>query len=278
MSDTTDHVVDSDIMFNNHIQFRVPEYIPDDPEYWLAQLEVQFKIARIANQTAKFTYLAASLPRAVAPDLRDLVINPPADNPYDALRAALIKRTAVSEETRLRQLMSGLQLGDKSPSQLLRQMRQLGETHKIDDSLMRHFWMQRLPASVQGIISPFIDNSTLDELAASADKVVEHIPASLHTIGASPSSSTSENKAYAEILQELQSLRLEVQHIKADRNQSSSRQGRRQPDRKRSFSRKRSQSRGDNGLCWFHDTFRKDARNCRPPCTWSTQGNTNAGQ
>ena len=49
MSDTTDHVVDSDIMFNNHIQFRVPEYIPDDPEYWLAQLEVQFKIARIAN-------------------------------------------------------------------------------------------------------------------------------------------------------------------------------------------------------------------------------------
>ena len=62
MSDTTDHVVDSDIMFNNHIQFRVPEYIPDDPEYWLAQLEVQFKIARIANQTAKFTYLAASFP------------------------------------------------------------------------------------------------------------------------------------------------------------------------------------------------------------------------
>ncbi|KAA3671288.1 uncharacterized protein DEA37_0000083, partial [Paragonimus westermani] len=52
--------------------FRVPDYVPDDPKYWLVQLGLQFQLARVTSQTAKFTCLATALSMSLAPYVRDL--------------------------------------------------------------------------------------------------------------------------------------------------------------------------------------------------------------
>ena len=54
------------------VSIRVPEFIPEDPELWLAQLEAQFRTSRITSQQQKFCHLAASLPRSLATDVRDV--------------------------------------------------------------------------------------------------------------------------------------------------------------------------------------------------------------
>ena len=42
--------------------------------------------------------------------------------PYDRLKAVFLKRTTTSDEVRLQQLLAGVELGDRTPSQLLRHM------------------------------------------------------------------------------------------------------------------------------------------------------------
>uniref|UniRef100_A0A1X7SZQ1 DUF7041 domain-containing protein n=1 Tax=Amphimedon queenslandica TaxID=400682 RepID=A0A1X7SZQ1_AMPQE len=57
--------------------------------------------------------------------VRDIIIKPPTTNPYDTLCTQLIERTSASKQRHLQQLFSAEELGDRSPSQLLRHMQQL---------------------------------------------------------------------------------------------------------------------------------------------------------
>ncbi|XP_065177349.1 uncharacterized protein LOC135808130 [Sycon ciliatum] len=71
----------------------------------------------------KFDHVIASLAPEFAAEVRDLLMNRSPTNPYTALRSELIKQTQSSEQRRLRQLLTEEELGDKKPSQLLRQLR-----------------------------------------------------------------------------------------------------------------------------------------------------------
>ena len=73
--------------------------------------------------------MVASLSPEFAVEIRDLLIKPPAETPYETLKAELIKRTAASEQRKLQQLISGEELGEGKPTQLLRRMQQLLGDH-----------------------------------------------------------------------------------------------------------------------------------------------------
>ena len=52
----------------------------------------------------KFDHFLANLTQEIATSVRDLLMNPPEDNPYDVLKLAVIKRTIVSEQRQLQQI------------------------------------------------------------------------------------------------------------------------------------------------------------------------------
>ena len=54
-------------------------------------------------------------------------MNPPEENPYDVLKETIIKRTTLSEQRHLQQLLSAEDLGDQKPIHLLRQRQPLNE-------------------------------------------------------------------------------------------------------------------------------------------------------
>ena len=149
-------------------------------------MEAQFNTRGITVQKTKFDHVVASLAPEIATEVRDLILTPPTDNPYDTLKAQLIKRTAASEQRRLQQLLNAEELGDRKPTQLLRRMQQLlgDKASFTDSSFMRELFLQRLPANVRMVLASTPDTTDLDDLAQLADKIVEvAIPsvAAVHT-------------------------------------------------------------------------------------------------
>lgn len=71
----------------------------------------------------------------------------------------------------MRTLLGKMELGDKKPSILLREMRTLADTN-ILDSLLRTLWLQILPARIQEILV-VLDGVNLEKLAVCADKATE---------------------------------------------------------------------------------------------------------
>ena len=274
---------------------RLPPFSADDPELWLAQVECAFGVAGISDDLARYQVLASSLPTNVAAQVRDVITcSAPT---YAILTSALRQRLAHSRTSRLEALLRNQQLGDQRPSQLLRRMQ--GELTAAGDSpadsgLLRTLFLQRLPQGITATLSLLPENTALDELASSADRIMEAsrpaiYPAAVSAIQPTPLLPAPAPAApAADLLATVASLTATVSELQMEVR--SLRQGRTH-DRSSSCNRCRSQSRGRqrwsrhdsspsrprDDLCYYHRRFGAQAKKCQSPCSWMAQaGNETA--
>ncbi|CAL8077227.1 unnamed protein product [Calicophoron daubneyi] len=254
---------------------KIPEFLPTDPELWIGQLELQFTTLGITNQADKFAYLAANLPATLVVEVRDIVLHPPTERPYDTLRTAILQRATPSQESRLRQLLEGLQLGDKKPSQLLRQMRALaGPTIGPNESLLRQLWLQQLPPTVQPITCMLPDDLALDKVAEAVDKAIDAMRPEVHQMTQEtvhPSTSaTSENADTSTILQQIYR---GINQLTTEIRASNARQRSRSRIRNNRPGSPRRRYSSATGICWYHFKFGPKARKCASPCNYKSPEN-----
>ncbi|GBL77730.1 hypothetical protein AVEN_152946-1 [Araneus ventricosus] len=146
----------------SRIAFKAPVFWEHDAELWFFQVESQFAIAGISNDSTKFHAVVAALNSNVLSCVRDIVRNPALENAYIALKDRVLQHSAQSSSARLNLLLKDLQFGDKRPSYLLSEMRNLAPA-KMEDDILQTLWLQRLPANPQQILS--VCKASLDELA-----------------------------------------------------------------------------------------------------------------
>jgi hypothetical protein len=181
-------------------------------------VEAQFSTRNIRAEKTKFDHVVATLSPTYATEVRDLILKPPTDNPFDVLKGQLVKRTTLSEQRKLQQLFSSEDLGDHKPSQFLRHLQQLlGErASTLDNTFLRELFLQRLPSNVRMVLASTPDTVNLENLAELADKVMEVAP---------PTTTVSAVQA-----SELQHLRSEVARLEGlVRSLSTNRRSRRSP-------------------------------------------------
>jgi hypothetical protein len=101
----------------------------------------------------------------------DVIERPPDAEKYQTLKDTLIARFTDSEEKRLRLLIAGVELGDKRPSEMLRELKQLSGGC-VTDNMLQTLWLQRLPSRVQETLA-VVEGVSLEKLAELADKVTD---------------------------------------------------------------------------------------------------------
>lgn len=256
---------------------KLPPFWPDKPAVWFAQVEAQFQIAGISQDNTMFNYVIAQLDQKLAGEVEDLITNPPdSGQRYSKLKQELIRRLSMSQEQRVRQLISEEELGDRKPSQFLGHLRSLAGTALSDDNILRQLWIRRLPQQVQAILASQAELS-LDRVADLADKVMEVAnPNQVYSCAIPTSSGTAATSVLDSLMQKLEELSKQVASLSTGsagsrhRSRSNSRSG---------SKRSRDTTPADKSkLCWYHKNYKTKASKCIKPCAWVSQENPNSNQ
>lgn len=271
----------------HRVGVKLPPFWPDDVELWFAQIEAQFLIAHINQETTKFAYTVSQLEGKHAHEVRDIIKNPPPDNPYSHLKKEMILRLSPSSNQRIKQILIDEEIGSRKPSQFLRHLQSLANNTGINDDLIRHLWVSRLPTQIQSIIQVQLSEQTLDQLACVADSIHEinkQVP--INTVNAmginktatpqqsfSPISTvcatSSSSSTQSDLNSQVKELALEIEKLKQlssfhfehgskgctrfhSPNQNHSKSPISQPD----------------DTCWYHYKFGNKAKKCNQPCNF----------
>lgn len=274
----------------NRIALKLPPFWRHNIQLWFIQVEAAFMLSGITADMTKYASLVASIDSETLAHVSDVLNQPPDTNKYDTLKTRLIAEFADSENRRVKQLLGDLQLGDKKPSSLLRQMRDLAQG-KVNEDFLQSLWLQRLPTNIQTVLSA--SNEELPQLAILADKIQEIARDSTAVyairttdadsleaaIGGKKEDTTGHaavingEPAYVvELRKQMEMLTLKVDKLAREvtrTGRSRHRSGSQQRGKDQS---RHSQDRNQE-LCYYHSTFGAQARKCRFPCSFTDQGN-----
>ena len=121
---------------NNH-HCKLPDFWPNNPTLWFSRAEFNFEVAGIVDQRQKLMYITNALPDDSLTLVSDLVMSPPAVDPYAAIKDRLLishKLTSVQMAAKVLDMPS---LGDRRPSQLLTAMLEFCPEVESDSSFFR---------------------------------------------------------------------------------------------------------------------------------------------
>ncbi|GBN32624.1 hypothetical protein AVEN_208148-1 [Araneus ventricosus] len=96
------------------VSLKAPPYWSQNPKLYFAQIESQFAIAGITKDETKYHHVVAAIETDVIAHISDIILNPPEELKYEALKECLIEQFADSETRRLKLLLQELQLGGRS--------------------------------------------------------------------------------------------------------------------------------------------------------------------
>ncbi|GBN73290.1 hypothetical protein AVEN_156830-1 [Araneus ventricosus] len=146
---------------------KLPPFWKSNPAVWIVELEEQFALAGITVDDTRFNHFISAVDSEILNSLSDIVLRPTDSDEYTILKKRLIELHSGSEASKIGTLFQGLELGDKSPSQLLTRM--IASAGDTGEPLLKSLWLGRLPNNTQTILAAFSED--LDALTTVADKV-----------------------------------------------------------------------------------------------------------
>ena len=109
-----------------------------------------------------------ALDNNTAERVQNIILDPP-ENPYDAIKATLVKAFGRTQVEKDQELLNLNGLGDKKPSELLQHMKNLNAD---PNTLFKALFLAQLPSDVRRILATS-SKTDINELASEADRITE---------------------------------------------------------------------------------------------------------
>jgi hypothetical protein len=151
------------------VSLKLPPPWTGDIESWFQQVEAQFTIRGITNETTRFYHVVAVLNSDVAARVSNTLRNPPAATPYTALKQALLAKYGLTDYERAVAINAITNLGDRKPSEMMDHMLYLLGNNEGGLMFRFHFF-KILPDYVRATLS-YSTATDMATLAAEADRI-----------------------------------------------------------------------------------------------------------
>lgn len=231
----------------------LPKFWRHSPHVWFTHADAVFANHRVSANSTRVNYVLAALDEDGVRAVADLV-GPHAT--FDAIRQRLIDAYDVPRASLFRSFVQPGGMGDRRPSQLLRDMRAILPAG-IGEEALREFWLLKLPANVRVVVASL--DCPLEPLAIRADHVMEACEA--HAV----EQVNREGDRIEGLEREIVALTRQVQALVA----SGSRAPMSLPQ-----PRRRASPTSAHDVCYYHNLYGSAARKCRKPCAFFNNSDT----
>ncbi|KAL4127494.1 hypothetical protein QTP88_011661 [Uroleucon formosanum] len=148
-----------------HVQ--LPSFWRHAPRQWFTHADAIFHTSRVRSDLSRVNHVLASLDDEGIRTVSDLL---GVDASYSLMRERLISSYTALHSARFQSIVQPGEMGDRTPSQLLRDMREV-YPEGMPDATLEQFWLAKLPTAVRTVIAGF--SGPLDTLAERAYRIFE---------------------------------------------------------------------------------------------------------
>ena len=138
---------------------KLPVFWPDSCKSWFINAGSQFHLKNITASSTKFHHVVASLPQKEIDNGFDIIRNPPAADPYSALKSRLLQTHSLTDYAGCESFMSLPLSKDMLPSVLLSRMWELLPIEHQECLFLGYAFLRQLPANVR---SHLVHDNTMD--------------------------------------------------------------------------------------------------------------------
>lgn len=151
-----------------------PMFQEADPERWFITLESYFNTRSITDKSRMFDVMWSRLTESQMTSVGNAWFKAAAASRYATVKAALIKRYALTQTQRFDRLSNMPALGTALPSHRLMEMRTLAGAELEGNDYFNYLYYKSLPQNIVNLYRHAA--SSLDEFAELADHFVRHNP------------------------------------------------------------------------------------------------------
>ncbi|VDO33128.1 unnamed protein product, partial [Schistosoma margrebowiei] len=141
-------------------------------EAWFCYAEADFHEHGVNDTRAQFLAVVETLPLGFNRYVTPSMFTSDVSEPYETLKRSILGRGDLTDRQRLDRLFNNIDMQHGSVTDMLQRMREAIGLRNFDEGLFKQLFLSKLPQQVQAVLISF-QNNALDELAASADRILE---------------------------------------------------------------------------------------------------------
>ncbi|XP_049861514.1 uncharacterized protein LOC126355269 [Schistocerca gregaria] len=153
-----------------HATIQTLQFLLDKLQLWFAMIELTFAQSKIHDEQTKFAITVNVLDARAATTAEDVILRPPTERPYMALKNVLLTRMRKPLNQQMWQVLKEESIGDRTLSEFWKHLCGIINAGESSDAMPKHIWLNQLSSMVKAALVT-CEKDNMQNLLEIADKV-----------------------------------------------------------------------------------------------------------